>query len=86
MSLLDEKVESIVERNKRVEIDKSWETSKLRRGILASVTYLIVLYFLILINAPNPFLNAFIPAGAYLIQQYSIPFIKKFWVKNIYKK
>jgi len=45
----------------------------------------LILYFLILIEAPNPYLNALIPAGAYLIQQYSLPFIKKMWIKNIKK-
>ncbi|HZX20213.1 MAG TPA: hypothetical protein VFF13_04315 [archaeon] len=80
------KISEIEERNKRVEADKAWETSKTRRFILALATYLIVLYFLISINAPNPYLNAAIPAGAYLIQQYSFPFLKKIWIEKIRKK
>lgn len=83
---LGNKISEIEERNKRVEADKAWETSKTRRFLLAVATYLIVLYFLISINAPNPYLNALIPAVAYLIQQYSLPFVKKIWVEKIRKK
>ena len=86
MANIEQRIRVIEERNSRVESDKAWETSKLRRFVLALVTYLVILYFLILINAPNPYLNALIPAGAYLIQQYSIPFFRRFWEKNFYKK
>ena len=82
---IEEKVNLIMERNSRVEADKAWETSKTRRLLLAAVTYILILYFLILIEAPNPYLNALIPAAAYLIQQYSVPFIKNMWIKNIKK-
>lgn len=81
----DDKIESILERNKRVEADKAWETSKTRRLLLAITTYILILYFLILIEAPNPYFNAIVPAVAYLIQQYSAPFIKEWWIKNIRK-
>ncbi len=83
---LKREIESIKARNARVEADKAWETSKIRRGILALATYIVVVIFLLIINAENPFLAALVPAGAYLLQQYSMPFIKKFWVKRVYKK
>lgn len=79
-------IKSIKERNARVEADKAWETSPVRRGILAIATYIVVVLFLLIINAENPFLAAIVPAGAYLLQQYSMPFIKKIWVKEVYKK
>jgi len=82
---LESKVDSIIERNKKVESDKAWETSKTRRLILGIATYVLILYFLILIEAPNPYFNAIIPAAAYLIQQYSAPFVKEWWIKNIRK-
>lgn len=80
--ILESKVNSIIMRNKKVESDKAWEISKLRRLILAIATYIIILYFLILIEAPNPYFNAIIPAAAYLIQQYSLPYLKNWWIKN----
>ena len=83
---LEKEVEEIKERNKRVEADKAWETSTLRRLVIAVATYVVILYFLILIEAPTPELVALVPAGAYLIQQYSMPFIKEIWVKKVYRE
>jgi len=79
-------IESIKARNARVEADKAWEVSLTRRLLLAVATYIVVVYFLIIINAENAFLAAIVPAGAYLIQQYSMPFIKNIWLKKIHKK
>ena len=43
---LEERVEKIEERNKKVEADKSWETSLARKIIIAIMTYVtIVLFF-----------------------------------------
>ena len=78
-------INTILERNKRVEQDKAWETSKTRRGIIAFLTYIVVVYFLVLIEAPNPYLNALVPTGAYLISTLSFPFIKEFWIKKAKK-
>jgi len=78
-------VNAIVERNKRVEGDKAWETSKTRRLVLAFATYLVVWFFLIVINAPNPELAALVPAGAFLLQQYSLPFLKEWWLEKVYR-
>ncbi len=83
---LEGKINSILERNARVEADKAWETSLTRRGIIIAFTYLAVLYFLFLISAPNPFLVALVPAGAYVLQQFSFPFIRKWWAEKIYRK
>ena len=83
---LNEKVGKILERNKKVEQDKAWETSFFRRLFLAILTYFAVLALLLIINAPTPFLAALIPAAAYLIQQYSLPFMRGLCEKNFYKK
>ncbi len=79
-------VKSILERNARVEADKAWETSVTRRLIIFGATYVIVLYFLILVNAPNPFLNALVPALAFAVSTLSVSALKKFWLERVYKK
>lgn len=81
----NEKISAILSRNARVERDKVWETSKIRRAVIAVATYLVILYFLLLINAPNPYFNAIVPAAAYLLSTLSLPFIKKWWEKEFYK-
>ena len=82
MKRLGEKIDSIIERNSRVEDDKSWETSLFRRAVIAVATYVLVLYFLIIINAPNPYTNALVPSIAYMLQQSSFPVLKKIWLEK----
>ena len=79
-------LEEIKERNRRVEADKAWETSFARKGTIAFFTYLVVVLFLFLIGAPNPWFNAFIPALAYILSTLSLPFLKRYWLRHIYKK
>ena len=83
---LEKRIQAIEIRNKRVELDKAWETSLFRRLFLAVLTYIAALAFLLIINAPQPYLASIVPAGAYLLQQYSLPFMKKVWGKNFKKK
>ena len=78
-------LDEIRERNQRVEADKAWETSWARRLLLAAVTYALVLYFLLLVQAPNPYLNALIPAGAFLVQQLTLPWLKRAWLERTRK-
>lgn len=81
-----DQLKKIKERNLRVEADKAWEISKTRRSVIAFATYFVVVLFLIMINVPNPWFNGLIPAGAYIIQTLTFPFLKDWWLKNVYKK
>ena len=79
-------LESIKERNKRVEADKAWETSKVRRSIIGITTYLVAVWFMLVVHIEKPWLNALIPTGGYLLSTLSLGFVKKYWIKNFYKK
>lgn len=83
---IDDAFREIRERNARVEADKAWETSVTRRGIISLFTYAVVVLFLVLIDAPNPWLNALVPAGAYVLSTLTLPFIKKWWLASSYGK
>ena len=79
-------LDGIKERNRRVEADKAWETSKTRLLVLSTATFLIVLYFLLLTKAPDPYLNALLSAGAFPLQQATMPWLKRTWLARFYKK
>ena len=79
-------IKEIQERNIRVEADKAWETSLMRMGLITVSTYFIVVLWLWMIKAPYPWLNAFIPAGAFVLSTLSLPFLKKLWIEKVYKK
>jgi hypothetical protein len=72
----------IKERNKRVEIDKAWETSITRRSIISIATYIFVVIFLYIISAPKPFLNALIPVAGFILSTLTLSFFKKIWVNK----
>jgi len=78
---LKQEINKIIERNKRVEIDKAWETSYMRRILLAIFTYLAIGIYLRVINVPNPWLNAIVPAIAFMLSTLTMPFFKKIWTK-----
>jgi hypothetical protein len=80
------KIKSIIERNARVEKDKAWETSKTRRAIIGTITYIFALMFLFMIKNENPWLNATIPVIGFLISTLTIPFVKKIWLKRFHEK
>ncbi len=83
---LGKEIQLIKERNKRVEIDKRWETSLTRRLILIVFTYLSIGIYLNAINIPNPWMNAIVPALAFLLSTLTLPFVKQFWQKDNRKK
>ena len=79
---LKEEIEKIKERNRRVEKDKAWETSLLRRIAITASTYILISIFLIIIGVEKPFLSAIIPAVAYLISTASLEFLKRIWLAS----
>ena len=83
---LEKEIELIKERNSRVELDKVWETSFTRRFLLILFTYLSIGIYLKVINIPNPWMNAIVPALAFLLSTLTLPFFKKLWQKYSRKK
>ena len=73
---LEKRVEEIEKRNSRVELDKSWETSWTRRGLLVLFTYLSVGLFLNAISVPNPWLSAIVPSLGFLLSTLTLPFFQ----------
>lgn len=76
-----EEIEQIRERNKRVELDKKWETSMTRRISIAVFTYVVATSWLLIIENQKAFLNALIPTGGYILSTLSLPFIQGLWKK-----
>lgn len=81
---MKKQISQIQERNKKVEADKAWETSKTRRAIISIITYVVAVTFLKLIDAPNPFLNALVPVLGFILSTLTLQFFKKIWLKNLH--
>ncbi len=81
MKNFEQKIIEIEERNKRVEIDKAWETSWTRRGLLSFFTYFAIGVYMWAIGIEKPWLNAIVPAVAFMISTLSMPFFRNIWQK-----
>ncbi len=79
-------VQALKMRNAKVEADKAWETSITRRGVIASVTYIIVALWLAMLGVGHYMFHALVPVAAYLVAMASLPMLKKYWMDKIYQK
>ncbi len=79
---LQERVSVIEERNARVAADKAWETSWVRRGLIAGVTYICAVILLNGMGNENAAMNALVPVVGYLLSTFSLPPIKKIWMQR----
>lgn len=82
---LENEINKIKLRNKRVETDKKWETSYTRIILLIIFTYLAIGFYLSVINIPNPWLNAIVPSTGFLLSTLTLPFFKKLWQRYFFK-
>lgn len=82
---LEDRVLEIESRNKRVELDKTWETSWTRRVLLFLFTYIAIGLYLNVIRVNKPWLNAIVPSVGFLLSTLTLPFFKKLWEKYIKK-
>jgi len=78
---LEERIKKIEERNRRVETDKTWETSWTRRGLVALFTYLALGIYLQTIGISRPWINAIVPTVGFLLSTLTLPWFRKIWEK-----
>ncbi|RTK94395.1 hypothetical protein EKI60_03370 [Candidatus Saccharibacteria bacterium] len=82
MSDIEKRLNAIEERNSRVELDKAWETSWLRRVSLALMTYITVLLFLMTIDNERPAINALVPTGGFLLSTLTMGWLRSTWQRS----
>ena len=79
---LEKEILEIKERNKRVELDKKWETCWVRRICIMVLTYVIVVtYSYIVRNYDNIFLSSLVPVIGFTLSTLSLKIIRKIWQK-----
>lgn len=79
---IEERIIKIEERNKRVELDKSWETSWTRKICIMVLTYLVVItYSYVIRNFDNILLSSLVPVIGFTLSTLSLKFIRTIWEK-----
>ena len=82
MENLEKEIQEIKERNKRVELDKKWDTSWTRRICIMVLTYLVVVLYSFIINKfQNIWLSSIVPVIGFALSTLSIKFVRKIWEK-----
>ena len=83
MNNLEEEINKIKERNKRVELDKKWETSATRKICIAILTYLVVvIYSYCISKISNIYLSSLVPVIGFGLSTLSLKGIRKIWEKK----
>ena len=81
---LEERIKKIEERNKKVELDKRWETSWTRKICIMVLTYIIVIiYSYIVRNYDNILLSSLVPVIGFTLSTLSLKVVRKIWEKQI---
>lgn len=84
---LEKEIKLIKERNKRVELDKKWETSWTRKIGIMILTYIVVIIYSYLIRKyDNVFLSSLVPVIGFTLSTFSLKLIRKIWEKIFIKK
>ncbi len=79
---LESEIKQIKARNHKVEGDKAWETSWLRRILIIIFTYIFAVLWLTLADTTNPFLGAIVPCAGFLLSTLTIYSVKAVYIKN----
>ncbi len=82
MKDLEKRIDAIEKRNKRVEADKAWETSMLRKILILILTYIVALLYLKVADTTNPYFGAVVPCAGFFLSTLTIRGIKKLWLKK----
>ncbi len=83
---LQEEIDALKARNRKVEADKAWEVSGARRASVAGLTYLVVVLFFVTAGLPHPFVNAIVPSMGFVLSTLSLSLFKKWWINSNSKK
>lgn len=77
---LEKEIENIKKRNKRVELDKRWETSWTRKICICVLTYIVVIiYSYVIRKYDNILLSSLVPVIGFTLSTLSLKYIRKIW-------
>ncbi len=80
---IKKEIESIKQRNKRVELDKKWETSLTRKIVICLLTYIVVvIYSFVIKKYDNIFLSSLVPVIGFTLSTLSLSYVRKIWEKK----
>ena len=80
---LEKEIKKIQERNKKVELDKAWETSWTRKICIMILTYtVVIIYSYVIRKYDNIFLSSLVPVIGFTLSTLSLKLVRKIWENN----
>ena len=80
---METEIIKIKERNKKVELDKEWETSWTRKLCICVLTYIVVVIYSYVINKiTNIFLGSLVPVIGFTLSTLSLNVVRKAWERK----
>lgn len=79
---IEAEINKIKLRNARVEDDKAWETSAVRKILIAIVTYILIGVYMTILGIGKPWLNAVVPTCGFVLSTLTISFAKTRWIES----
>lgn len=79
---LTERIAALEARNERVDNDKAWETSWMRRVAIMVLTYLTVVAYFDFVLRVEPWLNALVPVIGFALSTLTIAALKNLWLRR----
>jgi hypothetical protein len=79
---VEDRLAAIESRNAKVEADKAWETSLVRRGSIAFITYIVISLTLMVIGHDEAWVHSLIPVIGYLLSTLALRFVRNQWQKQ----
>ena len=81
---IEKRINDIEERNRRVELDKKWETSWTRRICIMILTYIVVLiYSYLIMKSNNIYFSSVVPVIGFTLSTLSLKLVRRVWEKKI---
>jgi hypothetical protein len=80
---LESELAGILDRNRRVEANKAWETSKARLFALTGITYVTMTLVFVVLGSARPFLDALVPTTGFFLSTLSLSFLRASWEAQV---
>lgn len=77
---IEERINTIEQRNKRVELEKAWETSFIRKVLITGCTYIVMICVMYVLDNKTPYASAVIPTLGFLLSTATFSSIKRVWI------
>lgn len=79
---IEDRLAVIESRNDRVDADKAWEVSLMRRAVISVITYLTAGTFMSVNGFLHPWVTAVVPVFGYILSTLSLPWVKRYWLSR----